>query len=275
MSTISIFISGFAVGCAMTVPGVSGGSAAMIIGIYDQLVRAMSRVFTEPKRSLPLLLKFGAGALIGALLLARLISFLLTTPAEVPLRFLFLGAVAGGVPMIFRSAGIKRLTPGGFGLILTGSAAVIVLSLLPDGLFQPGQAGFTGVVLQLLGGILLAAALVLPGISASHFLYILGIYDDVVARLGAFDLISLIPMGIGLAVGLFLTSRAVEALIDRHRSGTFLIILGFILASVRELLPTGTNAVQTITGAVCAVVGFILVYKLQTEKGERSPDRKI
>ncbi len=274
MNTFSIFLSGLAVGGAMTVPGVSGGSAAMILGIYDKLVRAMSRVFTEPKQSLPLLAKFSTGAVIGLLLLARLISFLLTTPAEIPLRFLFLGAVAGGVPMIFRCAGIKRLTPGGCCLIVSGAALVILLSTLPEGLFQPGQSGLLGAVLQLLGGFLLAAALILPGISASHFLYILGIYDEVVQRVGAFDLISLLPMGIGLAAGLFLTARAVEALIERHRSGTFLIILGFILASMRELLPTGTNAVQTASGIICAIVGFIAVYKLQAGMNEEYSAKK-
>ncbi len=270
MTTMNVILSGFAVGAAMTIPGVSGSSAAMIIGIYDRLVSAISRVFSEPKESIPLLLKFGAGAVLGMLLIARLISFLLNTPAEVPLRFLFLGAVAGGIPMIFRKAEIKKITPGGITLILAGAVAVMLLSMLPEGMFSPERDGFSGVLLQFTGGFLLAAALVLPGISASHFLYMLGIYDTVMDKLGAFELLSLVPMGIGLLVGIFITAKLLEALIRRHQAGTFMVILGFMLASLRELIPTGANGVELITGAVCAVTGFVIVYWLQLEKKPRN-----
>ena len=91
MNTLKTILSGLAVGGAMTIPGVSGGSAAMILGIYDDLITAVSRAFSEPRKNLLLLLKFAVGACAGALLIARLITFLLTTPVEVPLRFLFLG----------------------------------------------------------------------------------------------------------------------------------------------------------------------------------------
>lgn len=269
MNTLKIITSGLAVGGAMTVPGVSGGSAAMVIGIYDRLVRAMSRCFSDPRENLPLLLKFGGGTAAGMLLIARLISFLLTTPAELPLRFLFLGAVAGGVPMIFRSASVKRLTGGNAALILSGAVAVLLLALLPEGLFEPGQGGIVSIILQLLGGALLAAALVLPGISASHFLYILGIYDTVMERLSQLDVLALLPMAVGAAAGMFLTARVLEALIENHRTGTFLVILGFMLGSLRELIPEVSGAVSWTTGLICAAVGFISVYWLQTSLNRR------
>ncbi len=266
MGWITTILSGLAVGAAMTIPGVSGGSAAMILGIYDRLVSAVSNIFTEPKRSIPLLLKFTAGAAAGMLLIARLISFLLTTPAEVPLRFVFLGAVAGGIPMIFRKAGVRRITAGTLTLVLVGMCCVLLLSALPEGIFAPGTGGFLSMIVQFLGGILLAAALVLPGISASHFLYILGIYDSVMENVSNFELLPLLPMALGAVIGAFLTARALESLIERHPAGTFLVILGFMLASLRELLPQDTEAVQIIFGAPCVLVGFIPVYCLQSDR---------
>ncbi len=238
----------------------------MVLGIYDRLILAVSRVFTEPKKSLPLLLKFGLGALVGMLLVARLISFLLTTPLEVPLRFLFLGAVAGGIPMIFRRAEIKRLTPGNAALILAGASAVLLLSLLPEGLFSPARDGASGAALQFVGGILVAAALVLPGISASHLLYMLGIYDPVMDSLASLEMLRLLPMGLGLLAGAFLTAKLLEQLIERHQAGTFMVILGFMLASLRELIPSGADGVQLLTGILCAGVGFTAVCLLQSEK---------
>lgn len=91
--------------------------------------------------------------------------------------------------------------------------------------------------LQFTGGVLLAAALVLPGISASHFLYMLGIYDAVMEKLSTLDLIPLLPLAAGTVLGIFLTARLIETLFQRHQAGTFLVILGFMLASLRELIP--------------------------------------
>lgn len=109
----------------------------MILGIYDDLITAVSRAFSEPRKNLLLLLKFAVGACAGALLIARLITFLLTTPVEVPLRFLFLGAVAGGIPMIFRKAEIRKLTAGSTALILAGVGVVMLISMLPKGYSRP------------------------------------------------------------------------------------------------------------------------------------------
>ncbi len=263
MNTFMTIASGFVTGAAMTVPGVSGGSAAMIIGIYDRLIKAVGECFTEPRRNIPLLLEFAAGAAAGILLAARLISRLLTTPAEIPLRFVFLGAVAGGIPLIFRQAGIRRFHPRALALVLSGASAVLLLSAVPEGIFAPGGQGAAMLAIQFAAGLLLAAALVLPGISASHFLYMLGIYNTVMEKISSLDIVSLLPLAVGLAVGIFIAAKLLERLFQSHRSGTFLVILGFMLASLRELVPQGAGLFQTVTGVICLPVGFIPVYAIQ------------
>lgn len=258
----------------MAVPGISGGSAAMIVGIYNDIVRAVSRFFSEPRKNAPLLLQFSLGGILGLFLVAGLISRLLATPAEVPVRFLFLGAVAGGIPAIFRSAGVRRLNASGVALILSGAAAVLLLASLPDGIFAPGQRGFSDIALQFTGGLLLAAALVLPGISASHFLYMLGIYDAVMEKLGSLDLIPLLPLAAGTALGIFLTARLIETLFKEHQSGTCLVILGFMLASLRELFPQGAEPWRLVTGIPCALAGFLPVYMIQSGNTSKKSARK-
>ena len=257
----------------MAVPGISGGSAAMVIGVYDDLLRAVSRCFSEPRRNIPLLLRFALGGILGLFLMAGAISWLLTTPAEVPVRFLFLGAVAGGIPAIFRKAGVQRLNASGLVLILSGAAAVLLLASLPEGLFTPGERGFADMALQFTGGVLLAAALVLPGISASHFLYMLGIYDAVMEKLSTLDLIPLLPLAAGTVLGIFLTARLIETLFQRHQAGTFLVILGFMLASLRELIPRGAEPWQILTGIPCILVGFVPVYFIQSGGKNAKPER--
>lgn len=273
MSRLRVILCGFITGSVMAVPGISGGSAAMIIGVYDDLLRAVSRCFSEPRRNIPLLLRFALGGILGLFLMAGAISRLLTTPAEVPVRFLFLGAVAGGIPAIFRKAGVCRMNASGLALILSGAAAVLLLASLPEGLFTPGERGFADMALQFTGGVLLAAALVLPGISASHFLYMLGIYDAVMEKLSTLDLIPLLPLAAGTVLGIFLTARLIETLFQRHQAGTFLVILGFMLASLRELIPRGAEPWQILTGIPCILVGFVPVYFIQSDGKNAKPAR--
>ena len=91
-------LKGMWVGGTMTVPGVSGGSMAMILGVYDRLIASVSGFFKEPVKSIVFLGQFVAGAGVGMVLFSRLITWLLTTRADIPLRFFFLGAVAGACP---------------------------------------------------------------------------------------------------------------------------------------------------------------------------------
>lgn len=262
MKHLTDVLKGFVVGASMTVPGVSGGTTAMIIGIYDRLITAVSRIFSEPRRQVPFLLKFCAGGAAGVVLLAGVISWALDTPAGLPLRFAFLGAVAGGIPLIFRKAGIKRLEIKSVPPILAGVAAVVLLAQLPEGLFSPAREGWLAAAAQLAGGVIVAAALVLPGISASHMMYMLGIYEPVMDSVSRLDALSLLPLGAGLLVGTFFTAKALEKLLERHSRGCYLVILGFMAGSLRELVPSGADSVQLLLGAACAVVGFALVRTL-------------
>jgi putative membrane protein len=93
---------------------------AMVLGIYDRLISSVSRVFKEPKQSIPFLLWFALGGAGGILLFSRGISLLLSSRWEVPARFFFLGAVGGGIPLIFKEAGIKRFGSGDAVFVATG-----------------------------------------------------------------------------------------------------------------------------------------------------------
>ena len=109
----------------------------MIMGVYDRLISSISSFFKEPAGSMAFLFKFVLGAGTGMVLFSRFISYLFTTRADVPLRFFFLGAVAGGVPMIYREAGVKKLDLGAVAYPVIGILGVVLLALIPSGLFTP------------------------------------------------------------------------------------------------------------------------------------------
>lgn len=264
-------LKGLWIGGTMTVPGVSGGSMAMITGIYDRLIFAVSSFFKDPKGNSLFLARFVAGAAVGMLLFARAISALFETPANIPVRFFFLGAVAGGVPMIFKEAGVRKVDIRSVFWVAAGVCLVLSLSFLPAGLFGPG-GGAAGVLLQLAGGVIIAVGLVLPGISVSHMLYMLGIYDTMMEQIGSLDILPLIPLGIGTVGGIVLTTRILERLMKGYPQVTYLIILGFMFGSLPELFPGIPSGITLIFSVLSALLGFGCLYAMSRREaagGER------
>lgn len=259
---LATVLKGLWIGGTMTVPGVSGGSMAMITGIYDRLIFAVSSFFKRPRENALFLAQFVAGSAVGMLLFARAISALFETQANIPLRFFFLGAVAGGVPMIFQAAGVRRPDIRSFLCVAAGVGLVLSLSFLPAGLFQPGSGGVSGVLLQLAGGVIIAVGLVLPGISVSHMLYMLGIYERMMEQIGNMDILPLIPLGVGTVGGIFLTTRILEGLMKRYPQVTYLIILGFMFGSLPELFPGIPGGTLLICSALSALLGFCCLYAM-------------
>ncbi len=258
---VKTLIKGIVIGATMTVPGVSGGSMAMVLGIYDRLLKHVSEITKYPKESLTFLLWFVAGAGSGAFLLSGTISWLLTTGAEGVLRFFFLGAVAGGIPMILKSASVSRIRGRELICILTGILTALLIALIPQGIFAPGTENTSlNLLFQLTGGFIIAIALVLPGISASQMLYMLGIYESTLKAVSSLDILALLPLAAGGILGTYLTARILEQLIQKHREVTFLMILGFMLASLPELLPGHLTQENLLFCGIALAAGFVGVY---------------
>ncbi len=264
------FLKGLWTGGTMTVPGVSGGSMAMILGVYDKLVYSVSHIFKDFKKSFLYLLQFGLGGVIGFLLFAGFISRLLNNATlSIPLHFFFLGAVAGGIPIIFKSAKVKKFTAGCILFPLIGIVFVVAISFLPEGLFSVSASdGFVKfALLQLLGGFIIAFALVLPGISTSQMLNMLGIMDELYAVIDARDIAGLlryIPLAIGGVLGTFIIAKILEPAIEKYPQATYLIIFGFLLGSLPELLMGVDFSTATwlswVLSVVAVAAGFAALY---------------
>ena len=310
MKQLEIFLKGLWVGGTMTVPGVSGGTMAILVGIYDRLIGAVSGLVPGRKRtegteqaekkagsfandvdvtgpesgrarfdwatyrktalrSILFLTVFLLGAGLGMLLFAKVISGLLEQPvAGGYVRFFFLGAVAGGIPLILSSAKVRKFSVWLILLPVIGVGLVYGLTFLPEEMFSLEAAGGIGAfLLKLIGGIILAIALVLPGVSASQMLYTLGIYEEMIACIGDFRIIPLIPLGIGTVFGILLVTKTLDMLMSKYPKQTFLIIFGFILGSLPELFPRNAEGNYLLCG-VCVAVGFLLAYLIG--KRERS-----
>lgn len=258
----TIFIKGFIVGGTMIVPGVSGGTMAMILGVYDKLIFAISSFRKESRRNFLTLAKFAAGGGLGLLLFSTPVSWLLEN-YELPVTYFFLGAVFGGIPLIEKKSGIKRFGINEIIYMVIGTIIVLLISSVPQGKFS-----MEGDIISLLfiGGIA-AVALILPGISISHLFLILGMYEEILNAIKSLNILVLLPLAAGVLIGTVLFSRLLSNLIEKYPMQTYLMILGFILGSIAGIfpgLPVGADqAIQFIICIGLFLIGFFIIYTMQ------------
>lgn len=252
----------------MLVPGVSGGSMAMILGIYDRLIDAVSDFFQEVKKNFCFLLMFVISAGIGMLLLAKpILSLLETYPKE--MGFLFIGAVAGGIPAIYKQAQIKSFSWKYILYILVGMSVVGILSFGEQGHFTNVVSGGNySVIFLVIAGIIAAVALILPGISVSYLLLIMGLYHELMRAISELDMAFLFPIGIGLLAGIILLTKGLKFVMTRFPQVSYFVILGFVMASLAEVFPGMPVGQEWILCGLAVVVGFYFIFSLSKSDSE-------
>lgn len=251
----------------MMVPGVSGGSMAMILGIYDNLIEAVSSFFKNPKKNLIFLSVFTLPALLGMVMFAEPLLILIETYRLIAMYF-FMGAVAGSIPMIYDKARVHKIDWKFFACIIIGMVIVGGINLLPDGVFAgDGLTGMESLILQLAGGVIVAVSLILPGISVSYMLVVLGLYESTIGAIGKMDIISIMPLAAGCVIGIILTTKILEMCMKRYPFATYLVILGFIIGSVAAVYPGFPATPEEWTVSVLLfAVGFICIYLLSKKE---------
>ena len=256
MNNFKTGIKGFIIGAGMSVPGISGGTLAILLGLYNRLLNSVADLLSDIKNNLFFLLSFSGGAAIGILLMSNVVNYLLSTPAEVPIRYAFLGIAAGCIPPILKEARFFPLKPKNLVLLFTGISSAALISLIPHNILV-GTEGAASFFTQLLGGVMVAVGLVLPGISASQMLYMLGLYELLVSSVSAGEFMKLIPFFIGTVSGAIATAVILAKLFSRT-NGTFIVILGFMIFSLKELIPEHSSTTELIIGLICFAIGLLI-----------------
>lgn len=256
---VKALYKGAIIGGTMLVPGVSGGSMAMILGIYNKLISSVSSFFKDIKRNLIFLLLFVIGASLGMIALAKPLLNLIEN-YTLPMMYFFIGAVAGGVPMIYKHADVEDVSWRDVAYVIVGLAVVLILAFIPEDIFGGGNLSEkTSIFIQVLAGIIAAIALVLPGISVSYMLLLMGLYDGTVRAISELDIGFLLPMAIGLFLGIVLITKLLENAMDRHPRPTYLTILGFVVGSIVQVFPGLPQDYGWVICGVLMIAGYFLI----------------
>lgn len=241
MEYIRLYLTGFSMGAADIVPGVSGGTMAFILGVYETLIDAIKSVNFEAIR-LALRFRFGAlfnhipvrfliplglGILSAVFLLSGLLDEWLTT--QPTLVFAFFG---GLIVASIISVGWKVKWSAGPVLALIGGTVVafwvVGLPILDDAGHEPLTLFFSGMIA--------ICAMILPGISGSFILLILGQYQHVLGAVRSLDIVTLASVALGAVVGIIGFSRILSWLLKHYEHVTIAALVGFMLGSLRLII---------------------------------------
>lgn len=243
------FLFGLLMGGADIVPGVSGGTMALIVGIYERLIDSVRAAATavvnlvrgrvgEMRRCLGevewgLVLPLAAGILTAIVIAARLIEPALEEH-PVPLRALFFGLIAGSLAIPWRRIPRRKRSHVG---IAAGTAilAFVLTGLPPAAVANPGPLAI------FLTAAVAICAMILPGVSGAFLLLVMGMYEPTLAAVNARDVVYIGIFGLGAAVGLGAFSKLLSYLLETHHDLTMVALVGLMAGSLRALWPYQTE----------------------------------
>ncbi len=255
------FLIGLAIGGAMFVPGVSGGTIAVIMGVYDDLIFATSNIFSNFKKSFLFLFPIALGGILGIVTVAVIISKLIKL-WEVPMMFFFMGTVVGSIPALLKKATVKSFDLKSVFWILIGFGIILLTRIAPkDGIFDVApKLNFQTILVFIFAGILISMAFVLPGISTSFMLLSLGIYTLTTDAISTVNLRFLLPLGLSIIFGVLLTVKVLDKLLRKYPKIMYLIICGFVLGSLFEVYPGNPHGMEILFSLLMLCAGATLIY---------------
>lgn len=253
------------IGFANVVPGVSGGTIAVTLGIYRKIIDSLSlRALISSFRTVaPFFATLASGAIVGVLVLARIMGAILEQFPLFGVSF-FIGLIIGGLPAIVRSYRTYPFRISDLFILLFGCAAVVVPRVAGFGVGEAGAIG-TDISLLLLAisGFIAAAAMVLPGLSGSLVLLVFGSYSYVIAAVNNLNLPILMIFTISVAVGVLCCAKLMRETFTRFPRQTWALILGLVIGSVIFLWPPLPDSIgRALIAIVILLVALLPSYFL-------------
>ncbi|MBQ3277797.1 MAG: DUF368 domain-containing protein [Clostridia bacterium] len=284
-------LRGMVIGLANVIPGVSGGTMMVSMGIYDKLIYSINNLFKKFKECIKILLPYLVGMGIAIILgsVALKVAF---EKYPLPTNTLFIGLILGSLPIILKQIRGARINAACIIIFVVFAALVIIPKAIANKTLVGANANGGSqaltldvghILLYFLLGVIASASMVIPGISGSMMLKIFGYYEPIVTQAlggtfkdaipsGNWDLVLhnlgvLLPFAVGIVVGIFGVAKLIEFLLKKWKVYTYCGILGMVIASpvvilMDRSLYEGFNAVIGIVSVVTLALGVFVAFKL-------------
>ena len=280
MKLLNQILRGAVIGVANIIPGVSGGTMMVSMGIYDTLIHCITHLFSEFKKSIKTLLPYAIGMLVGIVALASLLDFLFES-YPLPTYAAFIGLILGGLKPLLNKVDRKRLNAASIGIFMLFFALIVVMALTGDVVNPESLTIDLGQILILLVmGCIASATMIIPGVSGSMVLMLLGYYTPILNAVSSLKdavfalnfaamvnpVLTLAPFGIGVVLGIFGVAKLIEWLLARFPTPTYCGVLGLVISSPVAILlradltavTFGIIAVSLITFAIGFAAAMLL-----------------
>ncbi len=284
---IKNFIGGILIGIANIIPGVSGGTVIVILGLFDKVMESISNLFKlkislkERINSFLFLCQIGIGLIVGLVGFAKILEFLFVK-FEMQTLYLFAGLILASIPMLKKQEMEGKINPIYFvlGILLIGTIAYLnpgesdnIVEI--DTLLNTDLTLFYLLTLVLIGAIS-GATMIFPGISGSMVLLVIGkyhLFKGYIANVTSFNLNILIPLvfiAMGVGLGIIMSAKITNYLLKNFKQNTMSFIIGLIIMSSIIILPTsGYNLINTLTSILMFIVGCILIILFDKLKNKK------
>ncbi len=271
MFFIYLFLVGIIIGTAMIIPGVSGGVMAVIFNVYNKMIEALTNLFKDFKKNFIFLSVLGLGILVGAIWFSRIMMFLYVHH-EVETKLSFIGLILGGVPYLFKEVKKNTNKTVDYKVMLITIILSLVLWYVSCNIVKidldSSNNLFIGTFNLFLAGFIYSVGKVIPGVSGSFLLIIIGMYEYVLKVISSpfsltkIELLKLIPFLIGLILGVFILLKLINRLLKKRFRLVYSIIIGFVIGSIPAVIPTISVSFNTIIGLIFMLFCFFLSFKL-------------
>ena len=266
-----LILKGGAIGVANIIPGVSGGTIAVVLGIYKYLIEAISNFVTNRERRkeyLLFLIKVAIGALIVIFLSAKLMTFLLDH-YPIYTYLAFVGLIAGSIPSIYQSQADMKLNLPSVVTFLLGAGIILFFEFaFPQVQKQEGvevvfNLSVNSALLLGIVGFFAGGSMIVPGISGSFIMLLMGQYYIVTSSIAQRNIVPLGIVGVGIIIGIVAFAKLINFLLKKYPKETFYFILGLVIASLYALYPGLPESTMQIVIAisitiVCFLVSFVI-----------------
>ena len=248
-------VKGIFIGAGAIIPGVSSGVLCVIFGIYEKLLDAVLNFFKDIKKNIKFLFPIALGVGIGVLLFSNILNYLLY---EFPIqtKSIFIGLILGTIPSLIKEVNEKAtFKPQNVFYLLIALAIGIITVIVENQMDIVSNGDNISIMYLVMCGAIMSLGIVVPGVSSTIILMLLGVYSVYLQSVANLYLPVLIPMGIGLVLGSIIVMKLTKKLLEKYYAQTFYSIIGFTIGSIFVLLPQGMTWLETILCVLCVILG--------------------
>lgn len=236
---------GMGIGVANIIPGVSGGTLAVVFGIYDYLMEAVACFFKASKEKrmeyIKFLIQIGIGAVLGILAFSRIIEYLLNYyPKQTKIAFVIM--ILPSIPLIIKGEDYKKMrniVSCILGFLFIAGFSYLTLKFSNSGdvnVWAEKVLSLSYYIKLVFCGLVSIGAMIVPGISGSFLLLLMGEYQNILSYINNFSVVPLMYFGVGVLIGGIGFTKIINYFLHKYRSLTLFFILGIIIASLLEFI---------------------------------------